>query len=453
MDFDAPVVRLKTPVTVVGAKTALTLEAGDKTSGLREVRITFSQNGQEKVVLEKKYPPGGGPGEQVVIPFTLEPKALGFKEGKATLTVAAWDRSWHNLFEGRTTTLSQDVTIDLVPLNVSFESVSHLLIAGGAGVIAYHLSKPAPESGVLTAGQFYRGYPNPRGGQGEYVVLFPVPQEGPPNLEVELVARPGPGQEVKQAVPLKVKPRKWRHAKLNLSDAYLRKVAVSLPGTNPSDLLANFLEANRQTRVKNDAKFHQVCSHSSPAPLWSGAFLRFQGKPEAGFGDRRTYVYQNKDVDQETHLGADLASVVHSPVPAANNGVVVFAGPLGIYGNTVIIDHGLGVFSSYSHMSQFEVKVGDKVTRGQVVGHTDTTGLAGGDHLHFAVNLQGQFVDPVEWWDPHWLKDQVEMVWAKAGSPAPSAAAAQPAPETPKKAREKKKPIKGKARHKKARKK
>ncbi len=428
MDFGDPIVRLKTPVTVVGAKAALALEAGDEDSGLKEVRITLSQDGQEKVVLEKKFPPGGDPGETVEIPFTLEPKALGFKEGKATLTAQATDRSWSNLFRGRTSTLSQEVLIDLVPITVAFQSVSHLLHAGGTGVIGYRLNKPAKESGVLTEGKFFQGFPNPKGGQGEYVVLFPVPQEGPATIQVELVARPAAGQEVKQTVPLKVKPRKWRHDKLNLPDSFLRKVAADLPGSNPSDLLGNYLEANRDLRRKNHERFRQVCSQSSPTPLWSGAFQRFLGKPMARFGDRRTYMYQNKAVDQQTHLGEDLASLVNSPVVAGNNGVVVLAEPVGIYGNTVVLDHGLGVFSGYSHLSQIDVKVGDKVSKGAALGKTGTTGLAGGDHLHFDIIIQGEFVDPLEWWDPHWLKDQVEAVWVKAGAPAPATGQAASAP-------------------------
>lgn len=429
MDYDDPVVRLTTPAEVVGAKTPLTLEAGDGGSGLKEVKVTLSQDGQEKLVLEKKFPPGGDPGEKVEIPFILEPKALGFKEGKATLTAVARDRSWGGIFKGRTATLSQELVIDLVPITVTFQSVSHLLHAGGTGVIGYRLNKPGQQSGVLVGGKFFRGYPNPKGGQGEYVVLFPVPQEGPATTSVELVARPVAGQEVKQAVSLKVKPRKWRHDKLNLPDGFLRKVAADLPGSNPSDLLGNYLEANRETRKKNHERFRQVCSQSSPTPLWSGAFQRFLGKPMARFGDRRTYMYQNKAVDQQTHLGEDLASLVHSPVVAGNNGVVVLAEPVGIYGQTVVLDHGLGVFSGYSHLSQIDVKVGDKVAKGAVLGKTGTTGLAGGDHLHFDIALQGAFVDPLEWWDAHWLKDQVEAVWVKAGAPAPETAQAAAAPK------------------------
>jgi murein DD-endopeptidase MepM/ murein hydrolase activator NlpD len=445
MDFDDPVIRLKTPVEVVGAKTPVTLEAVDDGSGLKEVKITFSQDGQEKGVLEKKFPPGGAPGEKVEIPFTLEPKALGFKEGKATLKATVRDRSWRDLFQGRSASLSQEVLIDLVPISVSFQEASHLLHAGGTGVIGYRLNKPAKESGVLIGGKFYRGYANPRGTQGEYVVLFPVPQEGPAAIQVELVARPNAGQEVKQTVSLKVKPRKWRHDKLNLPEDFLRKIASTLPGPNPSDLLANYLWANRELRRQNHERFHQVCSQSAPTPLWSGAFKRYMGKPMARFGDRRTYVYQNKDVDQQIHQGEDLASLMNSPVPSSNNGVVVLAEPLGIYGQTVIIDHGLGVFSSYSHMSQIDVKVGDKVEKGTVVGKTGTTGMAGGDHLHYAINLQGDFVDPLEWWDGHWLKDQVEAVWGKAGKPA----AAETAPAA-KEGKGKKKAGKGKASPKKA---
>jgi murein DD-endopeptidase MepM/ murein hydrolase activator NlpD len=133
-------------------------------------------------------------------------------------------------------------------------------------------------------------------------------------------------------------------------------------------------------------------------------------------------------------------------VHAGNHGVVVYAEPLGIYGQTVILDHGLGVFSSYSHLSQIDVKVGDRVEKGAVLGRTGATGLAAGDHLHFSVNLQGEFVDPLEWWDAHWLKDQVEGVWAQAGAPAATASTGKPKPAKGKKksARARGKAAKGK---------
>jgi murein DD-endopeptidase MepM/ murein hydrolase activator NlpD len=446
LDFDDPTVTLKTPVEVVGAKTDLTVEAGDLSSGLKEVKVTFSQGDQSKVVLERTFPPGGDRGEPVEVPVILEPKALGFKEGKATLTVEARDRSWRNLFRGRLASLKQEVVIDLVPVNLTFQAVSHLLHAGGTGTICYRLNKEVKESGVVVGSRFYQGFPNPKGTKGEYVVLFPVPQEGPAAFRVELLARPSLGNEIKQAVSLHAKPRRWRHDSIKLPDDFLRKVATSLPVSNPNDLLGSYLEVNRNLRKVNHDLFKKISSQSAPQPVWSGAFRRFFGKPMARFGDRRTYLYQNKAVDQQTHLGEDLASLVNSPVYAGNNGAVVFAEPLGIYGETVILDHGLGVFSSYSHMSKIDVKVGDKLQKGAVLGQTGTTGLAAGDHLHFAINLQGEFVDPLEWWDPHWLKDQVEGVWAQAGTAAAAATSgeAKPVKDQKKTSKAKGKAAKGK---------
>jgi murein DD-endopeptidase MepM/ murein hydrolase activator NlpD len=109
-------------------------------------------------------------------------------------------------------------------------------------------------------------------------------------------------------------------------------------------------------------------------------------------------------------MGIDLASLVNSPVPAANSGVVVFAEPLGIYGRTVIIDHGFGLFSMYSHLSFIAVKAGDSVSKGGNVGRTGSTGMAGGDHLHFSMLINDTFVNPVEWWDKKWIQNNV---WSK----------------------------------------
>jgi murein DD-endopeptidase MepM/ murein hydrolase activator NlpD len=447
LDFDEPTLKLQPEAAVLGPKTAFTLKAADQTSGLKEIRVSIAQDGQEKVVLSRAFPPGGDKGTELELPFTLEPKALGLKEGKAVLTAWARDRSWRDWFQGRRTTLSREVVIDLVPLHLAFLSVNHLLHSGGTGVILYKLNRTPKESGVRTGGHLYLGFANPKGAKGDYVVLFPVSREASGAFQVELVALTPLGEEVKQTVPLKVKPRRWRQDRLNLTETFLRRVAANLPGPNPGgDLLNSFLGVNRELRKANHEKVRQVCSQSEAAPLWSGAFLRYLGKPMARFGDQRTYLWQGRQVDQQVHLGEDLANLEHTPVPAANRGLVVLAEPLGIYGQTVILDHGLGVFSQYSHLSRMDVKAGDRVEKGQVLGRTGATGLAGGDHLHFSMLLQGEYVDPLEWWDPHWLKDQVEGQMAQAGAGQAEPARAAPAPQKPGKA--KGKPIKGKAKKK-----
>ena len=129
--------------------------------------------------------------------------------------------------------------------------------------------------------------------------------------------------------------------------------------------------------------------------------------PLGGFAQFRTYIYQGKEVDRQTHLGFDLASLAQADVPAANRGKVVFAGDFGIYGQCIIIDHGLGLQTIYGHLSRIGVKPGDNVEKGQIIGNTGATGMAGGDHLHFEMNISGVSVNPIEWWDSHWIKNNV----------------------------------------------
>lgn len=437
LDREDPVVQGPDQLSLIGQRTTVPFKAGDVSSGLRELKVTLVQEGQEKVLLTRGFPPGGEAGTEVEAAITVEPKALGLKEGPATLTATARDRSWRGGFQGRSATWSREVVIDLVPLNLSFVGVNYLLHYGGTGIMLYHLNKAVKESGVLVGDRLFRGYPLPKGEKGEYVAFFAVPLEPKGPLTVELVARPALGEEVKKPVPLKLKPRKWRHDNMNLSEQFLRHVAATFSIPNPDPLQA-FLTVNREMRQANHDKVRQVCRESHPEPLWSGAFQRYLGKPMARFGDKRTYVFQSKAVDHQTHLGEDLASLERSPVPATASGVVVLAEPMGIYGQTVLLDHGLGIFSMYSHLSRIEVKAGDKVERGGRLGLTGATGLAGGDHLHYSVMVQGEFVDPLEWWDPQWHRDQVQGMMVK------KAAAAMPttAPEKKSKA----KTGKGKAR-------
>ena len=128
---------------------------------------------------------------------------------------------------------------------------------------------------------------------------------------------------------------------------------------------------------------------------------------ESAFADHRTYIYKGKEVDQQVHLGFDLASFAGTPIVSANRGIVLFADELGIYGNCVIIDHGMGVQSLYGHLSSIDVKAGQTVEKEQQIGRSGMTGMAGGDHLHFTMLVNGKMVNPVEWWDAHWIEDRI----------------------------------------------
>ena len=199
-------------------------------------------------------------------------------------------------------------------------------------------------------------------------------------------------------------------------------MAPPAPG---DDLITPFLAINGELRRANAAAIAALAKKTSASKLWSGPFTQLgNSKVEAAFADHRTYVYKGKEVDQQVHLGFDLAVTSRVPIVSANAGTVLNASWLGIYGNCVIVDHGMGVQSLYGHLSSFDVKVGDTVTKGQTVGRSGMTGLAGGDHLHFTMLVNGQMVNPVEWWDPHWIDDRVQRKLGEAGAPASSAAGA-----------------------------
>jgi murein DD-endopeptidase MepM/ murein hydrolase activator NlpD len=196
--------------------------------------------------------------------------------------------------------------------------------------------------------------------------------------------------------------------------------------TDANDLLGSYLKINRELRRQNNARIAAMVAETSPEILWRGAFKQLTNTAvEAGFADQRTYVHNGNDVDHQVHLGFDLASTTNAPVLAANSGRVVHAGWLGIYGNCVILDHGMGLQSLYAHLSSVSVGEGDEVEMNGQLGLSGETGLAGGDHLHFTMLLAGHAVTPIDWWSQQWVDDRImrKLRQASPGQPAPAAQA------------------------------
>ncbi|MGZ8255107.1 MAG: M23 family metallopeptidase, partial [Burkholderiaceae bacterium] len=204
---------------------------------------------------------------------------------------------------------------------------------------------------------------------------------------------------------------RYKKSTIPLSESFLQnKVAPLLTDAaarqgTPEDV---FVAVNKNLRKENEDRITAVTKKASPSRLWQGAFTQLSNsKVEANFADERTYTWNGQPVDMAYHLGYDLSVTKNYPAEAANSGTVAFTGDLGIYGNTVILDHGLGLFTLYSHLNSIDVKQGDTVARRQPVGRTGETGLAAGDHLHYGVYLNGIAVLPVEWWDQKWIDDNI----------------------------------------------
>jgi murein DD-endopeptidase MepM/ murein hydrolase activator NlpD len=221
------------------------------------------------------------------------------------------------------------------------------------------------------------------------------------------------GNTVSQSCNDKFFPKPVKQDTIQLTDAYINKVVPEILSNtsevkDTGDPLRNYLELNRDLRKINAEHLIRLAGDSKAEFLWHRVFLAAKNAAvRSSFADRRTYVYNGKSVDQQDHLGFDLASTQQAPVICVNDGVVVLAQYFGIYGNAVVVDHGYGLMSLYGHLSSISVRTGDPVMRGREIGKSGATGLAGGDHLHFAMLLEGLPVTPIEWWDEHWIKDRI----------------------------------------------
>jgi len=267
--------------------------------------------------------------------------------------------------------------------------------------------------GVQAGEAWSPGYPLPGAGKEDRFALFAVPYDLADPSSVKLTAADDVDNESQVTFIDQFTARKPFEGTINLTDAFLNKVVPAILSQTPEmadagGLLENFLSINRDLRKANAAALVELASKSKPQFLWSRPFLPMpNAKVMAPFAEARTYVYQGRAVDHQTHLGFDLAVTKAVAVPASNDGVVALARFFGIYGNTVVVDHGYGLQSLYAHLSSIDVKEGQEVKRGDTLGRTGDTGLAGGDHLHFSILLAGQPVNPQEWWDAHWIRDRV----------------------------------------------
>ncbi len=396
---------------------AFVLKAVDAVRGLRRLVVSVTQAGREIQVLEKKYGfegllnRGGTHAEQAA--FTLEPAKLNLAQGRVDLQVQVWDYSRRSGGDGNRSVLQHKMVVDTIAPAIRAVSRLHYVSAGGSGVVVYQVSSDGVDSGLFAGDLFFRGFPEGgKGQEGYHTCYFAVPHDADTRSVLTLWARDRAGNESRTNFNYKILKGRFREEKITITDRFLETV---LPYFTPQEAgtggsaIERFLRINRDLRKQNDQTFFSLRDRTDAARLWEGPWLRMKNSANMSrFGDRRFYYYQGAPVDEQFHLGVDLASLAQSEVEAANHGRVIHAGRLGIYGSTVVLDHGQGVASVYAHLSQISVQPGQGVRKGDIIGFTGQTGLAGGDHLHFGVLVGGIPVSPVEWWDPHWIQDNVE---------------------------------------------
>jgi murein DD-endopeptidase MepM/ murein hydrolase activator NlpD len=418
-DTTAPVLSLSRDQGPISGRTEINLKLSDPGAGLKNLTITAVQGELTIPVLTRQYPVGSHEAREA---FKLAQQP-GLKEGPFKLQVTATDRSSYHFGAGNSRVLSLDFSYQNKPPSVAVLSTAHNISRGGAGLVVYTVNRELEKTGVVFGDRFFPGY---RQGGDLYACLFAYPYNTPAERFIpKVLAVDRAGNERQAGIYFHLLPKSFPSDRLELSDAFLEKVSAEFKDRFPQAAtpLEIFQKVNSELR-EHDIKILSECGRkTSPVPLWEGDFLRLPNSaPRGTFAQFRSYFYHGKQVDQQTHLGIDLASLAHAKVPAANRGKVVYADDLGIYGQCVIIDHGLGLQTLYGHLSRIGVKVGDEVKKGDVIGNTGDTGLAGGDHLHFGVVISGEQVNPIEWWDPSWIKNNVtgKLQAAKqAEAPAP----------------------------------
>jgi hypothetical protein len=412
----APVVALEPLPDALGVSSQdLTLSVSDAKTGIRRLRVVLLREGVEKVLLEKEFPWRGffqgGSVHQSDEPLKVETGKLDWKDGKATLRIVAWDFAWRHWGKGNVAELEKEVTIDTRPPDIGVLSRNHNLSPGGAGLIIYRLSEPCPQSGVQVGDNFFPGHSGQFKDPAVFMAFFALDHTQGPGTELLVTAVDAAGNRTRRGFVNYIRKKTFRKDVINVSEGFLSQNLPEFAGIPPESAgspIDKFLWVNRDLRAANYRKIVDVCAHTRNEMLWDGPFLRLpKAARRAGFADAREYSFQGRVVDHQYHLGVDLASNAHSPVPAANRGRVAFAGPLGIYGNVVLIDHGFGLFSMYAHLSSFDVQVDQILAQGDIIGRTGSTGLAGGDHLHFAVMIHNLFVNPIEWWDGSWIQNNI----------------------------------------------
>jgi murein DD-endopeptidase MepM/ murein hydrolase activator NlpD len=294
-------------------------------------------------------------------------------------------------------------------------------------MVLYRVSESAIESGVQAGKYFFPGFPL-AGASGDRLALFAIPYDLAADTKAQVVARDDAGNEAVANFPHQIIAKRFRSRDIQIDDSFLQAVVPAILASTPDtkdqgDLLKNFLELNGNLREKNRAQIAAIAKQTAARMLWDGPFLQLANSAvESQFADYRSYFYNGEKVDEQTHLGFDLATVQQDSVKASNSGVVAFAAYLGIFGNSIILDHGLGLQTLYSHLSSFAVKPGDEVKKGQEIGKSGSTGMAGGDHLHFTTLLNGVEVNSIEWWDPLWIRQHIlEKLPGSSNAASPAA--------------------------------
>ncbi len=413
-----PAISITPAMPVIGKRTPVKIDVAEPRRGLTHVQVELVQGDKTETLTIKTYSVhswfslrGPGTARDTFFLDVGRERVPALKPGTAVIRVVAGRAStW--LRHPDPAIQEMSLPVRFMPPTLQITSTQVYVAQGGCEVVTYRVGESAVRDGVLSGNWWFPGFPLPGGGKQDRFAFFAVPYDMS-EPKVKLVAEDGAGNEAEMAFIDKFFPKPPHTDTIQVTDEFMAKVVPQILSQSPEiqergSILESYLAINSELRKKNGNLLQELAAKSRQEFLWSRPFeMMPNGKVMSVFADRRTYEYKGRVIDHQDHLGFDLAVTRQSPIPSSNDGVVVLARFFGIFGNAVVVDHGYGIMSLYGHLSSISVQAGQKVARGDILGKTGETGLAGGDHLHFTILLQGLPVNPVEWWDGHWIKDRI----------------------------------------------
>lgn len=398
------------------------LQASDTGTGLDEVVVRAEQLGKRidiatfKVSNEDK--------RSVSKSIEIHAKDLGFREGEVKITATAFDRG----FFSNKQEVSQTLPIDFQKLKITVITPQQNVILGGSELVFFRVTGGTPSKvGIRVGKDEFSGYRASESFKALnqfkdlYYSFFVIPTTRTTEVP-EVFVQNKVGNETKSGFPFLVVQKKFPELKIKIDDSFFEKTVSTLLEKQGESLKVTPLERAEQFRGINETlratlqvQIKKLMSAGASSPYGSyetffgGSIARpIAGAPKSSYSERRSYIYNNEVISKSIHDGIDLAGTAMIPVMAAQDGKVIFADYLGIYGNTVIIDHGCGFFTLYGHLSSIDKEVGSSVKKLETIGRTGATGLAGGDHLHFEIRHSGVPTTPIEWWDASWVSEHIE---------------------------------------------
>ncbi|MCB0323706.1 MAG: M23 family metallopeptidase [Bdellovibrionales bacterium] len=446
---EAPEILITKPPPGVGLEPAVfTFTVRDAQAGVDEIIVRTEQSGEIETVYQQRVP---SKTKETEVSITLGGKQSRLREGTMRVMVLAFDRAfWSNSAQSST-----ELVVDFRAPDIEVVTQQHNAVRGGVELVFYKVAgEQNGYSGVAVGPELFPGFTAAKLDQ-EFAglsdlrfALFAVPwQFDDREHVVKVVARDVVGNTSSASMYYRVRDRGYRQREVQLSESFLRSQVDPLYESYLRDLARlqgseaeKFVPARTLDEVLGrtrillrdypplvETALKPLFHRTKPERFWSEPFNRVVGRRlPYDFGDTLLYRFGEVELGRLRQSGTSYRTAPNEQIRAANAGQVLYAGELGLRGKTLILDHGFGLMTLYSHLQSIECKVGDRVEPGAVIAVAGSSGWAGEPQTDLEFRLHGIPVRPEEWWDRNWLKGHIEdkiahakrLVGLTAGNPS-----------------------------------